>query len=201
MSDHAFVRVGPRHPNKCQHSEQCHYQAVQGARSCPLHGGCITEQSNDRAQLKQLILRGALAQRAGEVNSGGQLKQLNDEVVIAKVLLESLVNLIKTPTDVMIYSDKITNTLKTTQSLVESLQKLQERNKELLDRETLFKIAESILTVITQHVLDPDLQRKIGEEIYGCVITGLGGNLPEGTNSKQHPVCIPVGDTIPDDEP
>jgi len=106
---------------------------------------------------------------------GGKLKDLTDEIILSRVILEGLAKNIKAPTDYMIYSDKMMTVLKTTQSLVESLQKVQEKNRELVDRATLFAIAEGILGVITANVSDPDTQRKIGEEIYAVIIAGLGG--------------------------
>lgn len=115
--------------------------------------------------------------RADQMREGGRLKDLTDEVILARVLLEGLAKNIKSPSDYVIYSDKIAGVLKTTQGLVESLQKLQEKNKELVDRTTLFTIAEGILGVISQYVTDPDKQVAAGQEIYELIVKGLGGEV------------------------
>lgn len=180
MSGPALERVGARDPMRCKKSNgdtACQYKCVVGSDFCHLHGGSATGRALEKKQLRNLILSGELGQRADAMLNGGRLKDLTDEVILSRVMLEGLAKNIKAPTDYIIYSDKINTTLKTTQSLIESLQKIQEKNKELVDRATLFTIAEGILGVITAHVSDPDLQRQIGEEIYAIIIRGLGGEV------------------------
>jgi hypothetical protein len=181
MSGPALERVGARDPMRCQKSNgntACFYKCVPGSTFCNLHGGGATGRALEKKQLRNIILQGELGTRAQEMLTGGRLKDLTDEVVLSRVMLEGLLKNIKAPTDFIIYADKVNTTLKTTQSLIESLQKIQEKNKELVDRATLFTIAEAILGVITAHVSDPDEQRAIGEEIYAVVIKGLGGEVP-----------------------
>lgn len=180
MSGPALERVGARDPMRCKKSNgnvACFYKCVPGSDFCNLHGGGATGRALERKQLRNIILQGEIGKRAGEMLTGGRLKDLTDEVILSRVMLEGLLKNIKSPTDYIVYADKVNTTLKTTQSLVESLQKIQEKNKELVDRATLFMIAEAILGVITAHIDDPDLQRQIGEEIYAVIITGLGGEV------------------------
>lgn len=182
MSGPALERVGARDPMRCKKSNgdvPCQYKCVVGSDYCNLHGGGSTGRALEKRQLRNIILSGEMGQRATDMLNGGRLKDLTDEIIICRVMLEGLVKNIKAPTDFIIYSDKVNTTLKTSQSLVESIQKIQEKNKELVDRATLFTIAEGILGVITAHVSDPDLQRQIGEEIYGVIIKGLGGEVQE----------------------
>lgn len=180
MSGPALERVGARDPMRCKKSNgstPCYYKCVPGSDYCNLHGGSATGRALEKKQLRNLILQGEMGQRASEMMAGGRLKDLTDEVILSRVLLEGILKNIKVNTDFIIYADKVNATLKTTQSLVESLQKVQEKNRELVDRATLFTIAEAILGVITAHIDDPDQQRKIGEEIYAVIIKGLGGEV------------------------
>jgi hypothetical protein len=180
MDGPALERVGARDPMRCKRSNgnvPCFYKCVTGSDFCNLHGGGASGRALDKRQLRNIILQGEIGTRAHEMLNGGSLKDLTDEVVLSRVMLEGLLKNIKTNTDFIIYSDKVNTTLKTTQSLVESLQKIQEKNKELVDRATLFTIAEGILGIITAHISDPDLQRQVGEEIYGIIIKGLGGEV------------------------
>lgn len=182
MSGPALERVGARDPNRCKKSNgsvPCCYKATPGSDFCNLHGGGASGRALERKQLRNIILSGEIGKRAQEMLTGGRLKDLTDEVILSRVMLEGLLKNIKAPTDYIIYSDKVNSTLKATQSLVESLQKIQEKNKELVDRSTLFGIAEGILGVITAHVSDPDQQRQIGEEIYAIIIKGLGGEVQD----------------------
>lgn len=185
MTTSKLERVGVRDPNRCKQSNgsvPCIYKAVPGSDFCYLHGGSSTARALEKRQLRNIILQGEMGQRADEMIRGGRLKDLTDEVVLSRVLLEGIARQIKSPTDYVIFADKITTILKTTQSLVESLQRIQEKNKELVDRATLFTIAEGILAVIVHHIADPDLQRTVGEEIYGVIIKGLGGEVPGESN-------------------
>lgn len=180
MSGPALERVGARDPDRCKKNNgtsPCCYKAVPGSDFCNLHGGAMTGRALEKKQLRNIILQGEMGQRAQDMLQGGRLKDLTDEVILSRILLEGLLKNIKTPTDYLVYADKVNTTLKTTQSLVSSLQVIQEKNKELVDRATLFSIAEGILGVITAYVSDPDAQRKIGEEIYAVIIKGLGGEV------------------------
>jgi hypothetical protein len=178
-----LVRVGLRDPHKCQHAGGCSYRAVTGSTLCPLHGGASTALAAERREVRNIILQGEMGTRAEEMRRGGRLKDLTDEVILARVVLEGLARNIKSPTDYVIFSDKLMNVMKTTQGLVESLQKLQEKNRELVDRTTLFTIAEGILGVIAQYITDPDNQRAAGEDIYAIIIKGLGGEVPGQSES------------------
>jgi hypothetical protein len=196
MSGPKLERVGTRDPNRCQQSNgnvACQYKSIPGSQFCPLHGGSATARSTEKRQLRNLILQGEMGQRAGEMLNTGRLKDLTDEVILARVMLEGLAKNIKSPTDYMIYSDKINSTLKTVQSLTETLQKIQEKNRELVDRATLFAIAEGILAVIAHHVTDPDSQVAIGREIYDVIIKGLGGEVPGQSYETEHHHCKPLG--------
>jgi hypothetical protein len=182
MSGPALERVGARDPDRCKKnngSGPCSYKAVPGSDFCNLHGGSATGRALEKKQLRNIILQGEMGQRAQDMLQGGRLKDLTDEVILSRILLEGLLKNIRTATDFLVYADKVNTTLKTTQSLVTSLQTIQEKNKELVDRATLFKIAEGILGVMTTHVLDPDVQRQLGEEIYAVIIKGLGGEIQD----------------------
>jgi len=175
-----FERVGPRHPNCCQGTiatGRCNYKAVDGSQFCPLHGGGAAAAGTKRAELRNYVLSTAYAQRAGQLANSGHLKDLTDEVALSRLTLESLLKLCKTDNDFLIYGDKINATIKNVQVLVESLQKMQERNKELLDKQTLFSIADDILQIIVSHVTDPDAQKECGEMIYVAIINRLGGEV------------------------
>ena len=178
--DDKFQRVSHRDPNCCRASiptGQCSYKAVKGSQHCPLHGGSIKAAADNRAQLRNILLQGALAQRASELAGSTHLKDLTDEVALSRLTLEQVLKKCQTENDFLLYSDKINTTIKTVQSLVESLQKIQEKNKELIDRPTLMKIVDLILAVIVQYVNDPDDQKACGEAIYGCIVTGFGEQI------------------------
>ena len=172
-----FERVGPRHPEACQGNTgngRCNFRAVAGSQFCPIHGGGIARAANQRQELRNYTLSTIFGKRAAELASSTHLKDLTDEIALMRLSLESVLKLCKSDTDFLLYNDKIATSLKTVQSLIESMQKLQEKNKELVDRQTLMAVADDILSIILNYVGDPDRQKECGEAIYGCIINRLG---------------------------
>lgn len=170
-------RVGSKHPECCQHSGtagQCPYRSVPGTGYCPMHKGNVKARSINNQELRNLKLFGLNAARAAELTNSSSLKHLGDEIAITRLTIEKILNRIQDDNDFMIYSDKISNLVRSVQVLVESLQRTQERNKDLIDRESFFAIGDAIVAVIIKHITDPDLLNTVGEEIYGCLIAGMG---------------------------
>lgn len=182
-----FERVGIKHPNCCKGhtgSGQCNFKAVENSAFCMIHGGRAKVAPNRASALKNYLIDTKIGQRAGELANSPALKDLTDEVALTRVTLEGIFKNIKNDTDFLIYYDKIAQLVRSVQILLESMQKMQEKNKELIDRQTLMIIADSIVTIIIQFVDDPDKQRECGEAIYGCIISGIGGQIqvqPEST--------------------
>lgn len=173
-------RVGPRHPECCQATlgtGRCHYKAAPGAQYCFLHGGGASAGKAKRQELKNYLIQSEHGRRAGELANSGALKDLTDEVALVRLALEGIIKTVKSNNDLLLYSDKISSLSRTIQGLVETVQKMQEKNKELIDRTTLLGITDGILNVILKYVEDPDNQRLIGEEIYECIIKGMGGEV------------------------
>jgi hypothetical protein len=176
----ALERVSARDPMRCQGNNgqgPCSYRAVPGSQFCPLHGGSMTAIATSKHALRNYILQADIGQRAQELANNPNLKNLTDEIALSRLTLENIFKQIKTSTDFLLFSDKITSILNVTKNLIESYQKIQERNRELVDRATLFTIAEGILAIIVNFIKDPDEQKAAGELIYECIIKGLGGSI------------------------
>jgi hypothetical protein len=172
-------RVGHRHPEVCQavvaNGTPCEYRQVEGAKYCFLHGGAATAASTKRAELRNYILTGVYAKRAQDISNTSHAKNLSDELALCRVSLETIFNNINGPNEMLLHVDKIDKIVRTIEGLVNTTQKLQERGKELIDRETLFKMTDKILEIIVDNFKgEPDALIKMSEQIHGIVTGGLG---------------------------
>jgi hypothetical protein len=177
----ALERVGSRHPESCQGtvgSGPCHYRRVPGSMNCEIHGGASQVVVNKQKKLENYILENHFGQNAQRMLASPGLKTLTDELVLTRATLEGVARLIKVDQDILIYSDKISSLVRSVQTLVESTHKLQKDNKELLDRQTLYMIVDSILSVILKYVEDPAKLETLAEEVYDAVANGISTEVP-----------------------
>ncbi len=172
----ALERVGARHPDACKGTlgtGPCHYRRVPGNDNCEIHGGGSQIQVNKTKALQNYILDNHYGVNAQRMLASPGLKTLTDEVVLTRATLEGIARLIKVDNDILIYSEKISNLVRTIQTLVESTHKLQKDNKELLDRQTLYSIVDGILAVVLEYIKDPADLSVVAEKIYAAVTSGI----------------------------
>src|SRR5687767_15060086 len=161
--DNKFERVEDTHPNRCHGiipEGQCHYKAVEGCQFCLMHGGGKQASVNKANQLKNYRLQ-QYQERVGELSNNPEIKNLREEIGIIRMLLESILNLCKNANQLLLYTDKIAALADQVRKLIESAQRLEERNNNLLDRKVVILIADSIVTIIGQYVDDPDVLNSI----------------------------------------
>lgn len=157
--------VPPGDPRRCQFIDptgQCRYIQKDGASYCEIHA-----QSNGREKRFHLA-RYRLQQyqeRVGEFANDDEIKNLREEIGIMRMTLEQIITQCKSANDLLIRSDKISNMVGQIQRLVETAQKLEERNNNLLDRKIVIIIADSIVTLIGNYIKDPDQLNEIGSKI------------------------------------
>lgn len=169
--------VGSGHPNACDFrmpDGPCPYQKLPGQQYCQKHATCQLFHDN-KAQLQNYIINSAYGKRAAEMATSPHLKSLTDEIVLTRVALESLFRKIQTDDDIIVYNDRIIALTNNIQKLMESAQKIQERNRELLDRTTIFSIADAIMGIIAVQIDDPDKLSLIAEQIYESIIARISG--------------------------
>lgn len=171
-------RVGANHPDVCQGNTgkgPCEYRQVPGSPFCSIHGAGNSVGNTARRDLRNLRLNSTFGQRAGELASSTGVKTLTDEIALMRVTLETVFNGIKDGNEMLLYVDKIEKLTKGIQSLVESWQKIQEKNKELLDRTTVTAIWDQLIGLIVDKVEDPDVVRAIAEEGMEIISKATGG--------------------------
>lgn len=172
----AIERVGMSHPECCEDrnvNSQCEYRRVTGSRFCPVHAGGNAEKQMEKRELLNLKINTVWGDRAKEIAGKSSVKNLTDEIALMRVTLESMFNTIETPREMLLYVDKIDKMSNGIMKLIESWQKIQEKNKELLGRETVISIFDQLIEVIVANVSDPDTLKKLADEAHGIITKAL----------------------------
>lgn len=187
--------VGPGHPSACQacfSHGPCPNLKSPHSDYCDKHQGFMATKTVARASLNNYIINSQYGQRAAEMARNPQFKNLTDEVTLVRVALETLFRKIKTDDDMLVYSERIIALTGTIQKLMESCQKIQERNKDLLDRATIFAIANDILAIMACSIDDVDLVAKMGDEIYESIIARISrpDEINFATQERNKPLAL-----------
>lgn len=176
----ALERVSNDDPRACQKGTQagpCPYKALEGSLYCPIHGGTPAALATEKADLKKYKLNSAYAGRAKDFAGSTDLKSLTDELALLRTSLEVIFNSIKNEGEMLLYSDKIEKLSKGIQSMVVDIQKLQERNRELLGKDTVFAIFDRIMQLLVEHVKDADVLLILAEKGCEIITNGVGGTV------------------------
>jgi hypothetical protein len=67
--------------------------------------------------------------------------------------------------DVLLYSDKIEKLSKEIRGQIETLQKVQERNKELMSREHVMSLMDQMVGIMVGVIKDPDDLRNLADQV------------------------------------
>lgn len=170
-------RVGIEHPEVCQERTvhgPCEYRRVPGSLQCSIHAGGSAEKGMQKRELLNLRINTVWGDRAKEIAGKGSVKNLTDEIALMRVTLETMFNTIQSAQEMLLYVDKIDRLSSGIMKLVESWQKIQEKNKELLGRETVIAIFDQLIEVIVTKVKDPDTVKELAEDGYNIIMKALG---------------------------
>jgi hypothetical protein len=188
MADVKFIRMDSEtDPDRCQgliqsgvNAGQCQYKAVPGCKYCIMHGGGTQAANNKKNALKNYQLT-QYAARVGDLSNSPDIKSLREEIGILRLTLENVLNQCENANKLLLYTDKITNLTDKINKLVVSCQNIEEKNNNLLDRKVVIVIADSIVTLISEYISDPDKLLEIGDKICGAITTaGNGAPNPIG---------------------
>lgn len=197
MADNKFTRVEREDdPNRCQGiaggKGQCWYVAVPGCKFCIMHGGGKQADENKKSALKNYQLT-QYAERVGALATNPNIKDLREEIGILRMTLETVLNQCDTASKLLAYTDKITNLVEKVNKIVESCQRMEEKNNNLLDRKVVIVIADSIVTLIGQYIPDPDVLMELGSKICESIGSAAGGEGTGRIGSQVNHRTVPVG--------
>lgn len=170
-------RVGPDHPQACQGGKNgpCPYKAEPGSDRCSIHGGSASSAASKRLELKNYKINSLYAERAADHASSPVVKNLTDEIGLMRTSLEVVFNSISSASEMLLYVDKIQKMTEGISKLITTLQTLQEKNKELLGRDTVMSIIDQILEKIVLRIDDPDIIQALADDCYQVVVKATGG--------------------------
>lgn len=189
-----FIRVEDDDPTRCHavnvgsSRDQCHFQAVPNSHYCPLHGGGKQEDLNKKAALAGYRLQ-QYQERVGEFAHNPEIKNLRAEIGILRMTLENVLNQCENANKLLIYSDKISHMVGQISKLIDTAQRLEEKNNSLLDRKIVIIIADSIVTLIGQYITDPEKLTEIGSKICESITNAASPThsarvIAEGSNGS-----------------
>lgn len=182
--DNKYERCAEDDPKRCQGvikgsmAGQCPYKAVENTIWCPVHGGTPQIDLNNKAAVRKYRL-GQYQARMEEFADDTEIKSLREEIAITRMCLENIVNMCKNQNQLLMYASNIGTMVNQIRVLIESAQKLEEKNNNLLDRKVVIVIADSIVTLMGDYITDPDKLTEIGMRICDSIATAASPtNIP-----------------------
>lgn len=172
--------VEPDAPDRCQavHGRgQCRYRRTPDSLYCAMHGGNRAAATAQKAVIRQYQLAKWQA-TVDDFADEDQVKSLRGEIGVARMLLETVINRCKDSGDLIIYSGKIGDQIKTIEKLVISCHRLESNLGLLLDKPKVLTLASQIVEIIGRHVKDDDAIAAISNDIVNAIIATQGNSPP-----------------------
>jgi hypothetical protein len=185
--ENKFERVPEDSPDRCQgimKSGQCMYKRLEGHLFCRMHGPTESHHKNKQAVHDFKLNNAKYRNRLNEFAGSDQVKSLAGEIGLTRILVEELMNKLEGANEILIYSDKIATLISQTQKLAVSYQAIQEKNRDLLSKATVFTIADAIVGIISDHIEDADELLLISEKINESISSIISGENTAGTEQK-----------------
>jgi hypothetical protein len=186
MFDDKMVTAGPGQ-SRCHQMNgkgfQCQFVTEPNSNYCSLHGG---NRATDLSQYKQENRAFRLAQwqtRLQEFTDNPNVKTLREEIGISRITLENILLLCQDSNDILLYSNKISDVLRTTQKLVESCHRIENQLGMTLDKSAAMGLAEQIITIIGEHITDDQVMESVATKISEALLnTNRVKELANGTS-------------------
>ncbi len=172
MIENKLTRVtDPNDPRRCQGTYsggQCPYLALPGVPNCRLHRGDLQLKAKER-EATRLYKAQVWASRIGEQADHDKVKSLREEIGIARITLEELLNLCTDGTMLLQYSNRINDSVTRIQKLVTACHQLELSSGQLLDKTAVLNIAATIVEIVSEHVTDSDALANISDRLIEVI--------------------------------
>jgi hypothetical protein len=187
MSDEmitTLVRVKSGDPDQCQCirsllGTQCIFKVVEGSRYCIMHGGNRTITSNRVKDLNNYRL-GKYQTRVSELANNPNLRSIDEEIGILRMILESIIEKCESNVDLMLFSQRISDLIQDITRCVNLADKLATKSGMLIGRSEALLIGEKIIDIISTHITDERILLQIAEQISDSLLTKVEGT--DGSN-------------------
>jgi hypothetical protein len=164
-----FIRVELDDPTCCKalsRNGPCNIQATPGSAYCRLHGG--SEGVIERKAVRNYRLN-VYQRRVNDFADNDQVKSLREEVGILRMLLEETINKCTNETELLIYSNKISDLVMKVEKVVASCHKLELATGNLLDKNTIMMLGDIIINIIGEVVPAAQME-SVSERIMSSII-------------------------------
>lgn len=164
---------------------QCPYKRVEHSEYCLMHGGNKGQETHRKKALHDYRLEQVnWQQRVDELAGSYNVKNLRGEIGLLRMALEGILNQAKTPQQLLLYTDKLQSITRDVRSLVETCQKIEERNKELLSKTEVMNIADAVINIMSNFITDPDDLLAAGEQLHVTITSVICGSNPTGNQPQ-----------------
>ena len=165
-----FVKWDPlkHHPEERCHgviaTGPCPNCKVKGSNFCVIHGANAGLQATNNEIVRNYRLN-RWKQRVGELADNNSIKSLREEVGILRVILEEMLNQCEDSTDLLLFSQRMSDLVMKIEKLVSSCDRLENRMGLLLGKDSVLQLAATYVQIINNHVTDPNIIEQISEEM------------------------------------
>lgn len=156
--------TSPDDPMRCQHvipaKGQCHNVAVKEGSNCMAHGGAATVRADNKKRTtayKLHLYQQRLEEHTGFIN----LKSLQDEIGLMRMLVEERINRCEDIQELSNSSASIADLVMKVERLVVSCQKLDAALGKHIDASALIAFAGIVITLVTEIFPDDDTKVKL----------------------------------------
>lgn len=170
MSVENIESVSTFHPDRCEGlagNNQCSFKRIPGSKFCPIHD----KHAGKRQQTElHMYLLGQWQARVNEFTNHDELRTVNQELGLLRMLLERIVNMCKNDNDIEIRASKIESLIARIEHMVVTCNNLETKTGKVLDKSALLRVASSIIEIITEFVPDQEVCGKIGDAIVERIL-------------------------------
>ena len=138
---------------------QCPYKKHLKTNFCPMHG------YNHVPDYKRNYQLARWQNRVNNFADNDQIKSLREEIGILRMVMEEILLHCNDATDILMASQRISDTALKIEKLVVSCDKLENRMGMVLSKRAVIQLAGEYVQIINNYVTDPDIIEQISSQI------------------------------------
>lgn len=171
--EHKFSRCEVDDPRRCQNvvkTQQCPFIGIEGTNpaACPMHAAGFRK-AEEKKEVRTYNLT-KWQNRVSQFADDDKVKSLREEVGIARLLLEEILNMCHSSTDLLMYSSKIADLVTRIEKLVGTCHRLETSSGMLLDKSAIVNLANVVVNIIGEHVTNAEVIDAISIKIVSAIV-------------------------------
>lgn len=181
--EHKLIVAEPADPRRCQGpgdagQGQCRWLSVEGSDRCAKHGANKQIQSAEKKQFHDYLIQ-KWQVRLDQFAASERVTNLHGELAILRMQIETISNMCENQQDLVLYSQRISDLVMKADKLVNSIDKINNRSGNLLDKGAALSLAGKIVDIIVQEIPDQDAVERVSKGILNLVTTLAGVKTSE----------------------